>query len=1237
MTEEVYRIEIPIHASDNTDPAISTAQKKVYGFEKSIERMEQKMNRVKQSKLEVVANAVDKASQVINRIESRVKSMSGRTYSIAIGVKDLVTRPLKSIAGFMTSTIGMLTAGAGIAGGIVIPMRISGDYEQTSIAFETMLKDGQRAKKFLEEASDFADKTPFEFPELINSTKLLIAFGFEAEKTLGIMKTVGDTSSGLGAGATGVERITRALGQMKAKGRLQAEELLQLQELGVPAAQILQEELGLTAEQVANIGREGVEAGRGIDALLRGMEKRFGGMMEKQSQSAMGLISTIKDTIQNKLLRRWGEGLWSGLKPQLSKIVDWLDRNKDQVKRWGEEFQKAGQNISRWITSNIEQVGKRISGLVNSADWKNATTIGEKIRLVWDKIISEPFEEWWNGTGKAKVTKVAEKMGRGLGGAIGGFIASALGIAADPDKAMQESPFLCAGTTAGTAFLNAFLEAFEADKIADKLIGAIKGVGKDAATLLPGGKEASPTSWISAALLTVLGLKTGKGIFKAAKGGKSLWKGAKNLTGMFKGGAKGAAAAADTVADTAKAADNVADAVADTAKPGMLDRVKGIFKGSKKGVEAAAQNTSGPYSFASNRPGYTAADAKWWEKADLDSAFKRDDIVKLANEGKLGKYDDMLSAFGGPKKPGILAKTGEYLKKLNPLKMLDKGSDAAKAIGKSGKAVGFLGKAGKGLKGIPVAGALLSLLSSGAVVAAASPEEREKEIWGEVGGTLGGVAGGAAGGAAAGAAIGALFGGVGAVPGAAIGGIVGGIGGAIGGEAFTEWLYDQKDSIASWASDVGKTFSDAWQGVKNGASDAGTWVAGKWEEAKSSVQDKWSAVSGWFDENVGTPVKNGFINTVNFSVGLFDIGREKAQEAWAPVGAWLDENVWTPVKGAAESAANWAGQKWDEAKAWTQETWSSFTGWCDENIWTPVKGAAETAAAWTGQKWDEAKAWTQETWSSFSGWFDESVWSPVKGAAESAAGWAGQKWDEAKGVMQEAWGSVTGWFDENIWSPLKSAGESAASWIGQKFGEAKSWAQDVWGGFTGWFNDKIAKPVSDFASGTAERGSKITGLTPEKHAEGGILSRPHMGLVAEAGPEAIIPLSTTRRNRGVSLWEQVGRIFGISAMDKPFKAYSEGGMAGNLSGLLEPNAPVAIPKEAKPVVPPSTGNGGSNPSIHLTVQANPTYKIESASSEADIFRIIRENNVELADELLETITKILPAIMKNIVIVPGGA
>jgi TP901 family phage tail tape measure protein len=49
------------------------------------------------------------------------------------------------------------------------------------------------------------------------------------------------------------------------------------------------------------------------------------------------------------------------------------------------------------------------------------------------------------------------------------------------------------------------------------------------------------------------------------------------------------------------------------------------------------------------------------------------------------------------------------------------------------------------------------------------------------------------------------------------------------------------------------------------------------------------------------------------------------------------------------------------------------------------------------------------------------------------------------------------------------------------------------------------------------------------YAEGGILSRPHIGLVAEDGPEAIIPLDGSTRAK--SIWQEAGELLGITSSE----------------------------------------------------------------------------------------------------------
>ncbi len=47
------------------------------------------------------------------------------------------------------------------------------------------------------------------------------------------------------------------------------------------------------------------------------------------------------------------------------------------------------------------------------------------------------------------------------------------------------------------------------------------------------------------------------------------------------------------------------------------------------------------------------------------------------------------------------------------------------------------------------------------------------------------------------------------------------------------------------------------------------------------------------------------------------------------------------------------------------------------------------------------------------------------------------------------------------------------------------------------------------------------------HADGGLVTQPHLGVVGEDGPEAIIPLSPSRRSRALELWQQAGQWLGV--------------------------------------------------------------------------------------------------------------
>lgn len=263
----------------------------------------------------------------LNQFESAIKKVG----SIASTNLGGLGNTLSTIGGKMQSIGGALTAGftvpltaaAGVAGKFALDTIAAA--EQSSIAFETMLGP-EKAKAMLEDLADFAANTPFELQGLQESTQKLIAMGFEADECIPLLTAIGDAASGLGAGQEGIDSITRALGQMNAKGKASAEEMMQLTETGIPAWQYLADTIsgGDIPAAMDMVSKGAVDADTAIQALQDGMNRDFGGMMSKQAQTLTGVLSNMSDAIQKPLMSLKDTKGYEALTSALSRLSQQL-------------------------------------------------------------------------------------------------------------------------------------------------------------------------------------------------------------------------------------------------------------------------------------------------------------------------------------------------------------------------------------------------------------------------------------------------------------------------------------------------------------------------------------------------------------------------------------------------------------------------------------------------------------------------------------------------------------------------------------------------------------------------------------------------------------------------------------------------------------------------------------------------------------------------------------------------
>lgn len=140
---------------------------------------------------------------------------------------------------------------------------------------------------------------------------------------------------------------------------------------------------------------------------------------------------------------------------------------------------------------------------------------------------------------------------------------------------------------------------------------------------------------------------------------------------------------------------------------------------------------------------------------------------------------------------------------------------------------------------------------------------------------------------------------------------------------------------------------------------------------------------------------------------------------------------------------------------------------------------------------------------------------------------------------------------------------------------------------------------------TSGSGSSVT-ASIAGNAEGSIVTGPLLSWVGEDGPEAIIPLGSKRRDRGMDLWLQAGRALGV-------KEYADGGMIGN------------VPLSGDSADSSSGSSGSSGDKGQIVVNMNPVFNINGDggndtvnSIKEKLKELINEMSGELATRLLES-------------------
>lgn len=378
----------------------------------------------------------DTATAGIKKAMSAGMSFGRKTFSAVLKINDKVTSQIKKIPSVISkiknSIFSLKTLAGGVMTGIAAkkliadPVSLADEFETYQIGFETMLKSKKKATKFMDSAKKFTSVTPFDTSAVVSNAQRMLAYGFSDKDIIPDLTKIGNASAALGAGEEGISRVSRALGQMKTNGRLNAEDMNQLTDVGINAWKYLADAEGKSIAQIREMSQKGEISGdKAVKTILNGL-KEFDGMMDKTSNSTVsGLMSNIKDTFDINIVSKWGKGLQKGATKGLGEFADYLDKSDAKLKEAGTSLEKLGEYASTSVFKGLEKAGDKIDDLISMPKFQNAS-IGGKISIAWDELIVNPFSKWWDSKGRPAIVKKITGIGKDIAKAGGNWFKESL-------------------------------------------------------------------------------------------------------------------------------------------------------------------------------------------------------------------------------------------------------------------------------------------------------------------------------------------------------------------------------------------------------------------------------------------------------------------------------------------------------------------------------------------------------------------------------------------------------------------------------------------------------------------------------------------------------------------------------------------------------------------------------------------------------------------------------------------
>lgn len=297
-----------------------------------------------ESRINLIVNASN-AIRPLQRTNDITRKLAGNNRRLK-GRIDKTNKSLRATGAAAAVASGGLNAVAGAARNLLLGFGLfktaefvlfnTAKLETQRKSLEVLTGSLETTNKIISQLQAFGAVTPFKTQDLIETTKRLKAFGFTNDELVDTVKRLSDVAGATGADLDG---ITTAFGQIRAKGKLQQEENLQLLERGVDITGELKRITGLQGLEFEAAQRKGKISAELVNQALINLTStggQYAGGAIAQSTTLAGKFSTLQDNIE-KLAITIGEVLT----PVLMGALDAANKVLGGINRlFSSEFQR---------------------------------------------------------------------------------------------------------------------------------------------------------------------------------------------------------------------------------------------------------------------------------------------------------------------------------------------------------------------------------------------------------------------------------------------------------------------------------------------------------------------------------------------------------------------------------------------------------------------------------------------------------------------------------------------------------------------------------------------------------------------------------------------------------------------------------------------------------------------------------------------------------------------------------